>query len=215
MAAFNIANLATPAFKRRLAFGEVLGMVATREAGTAPASGVRLDLSPGREITTGRPLDIALLSSGFLQVRTDAGVKLSRTGRFHRDADGRWLDAAGAVLQAQGGGDLRTAHDTVSIAEDGVVIDGGEAAGRIGLVEVTDPAAVVAEGAGHYHAPADLITASVKPNVRQGAIEASNVSAADEMVGVMAALRAAQSAQRVVGVYDDLLARVITTIGQA
>ena len=53
-----------------------------------------------------------------------------------------------------------------------------------------------------------------QPVVRQGMVEASNVSMADEMLALMAALRSAESAQRVVQVYDDLMGRALTAFGQ-
>jgi flagellar basal body rod protein FlgG len=50
--------------------------------------------------------------------------------------------------------------------------------------------------------------------VRQGAIEASNVSTGVEMVDMMAAIRRAESGQRLVNVYDDLMGRALTLFGQ-
>ena len=45
-------------------------------------------------------------------------------------------------------------------------------------------------------------------------LEASNVSLGSEMVTIMAALREAQSGQRLMNVYDDLMGHAITTFGQ-
>jgi flagellar basal-body rod protein FlgG len=46
-------------------------------------------------------------------------------------------------------------------------------------------------------------------------VEASNVSLGDEMVGMMQALRQAESGARLVQVYDDLMGRAITSFGQS
>ncbi len=51
--------------------------------------------------------------------------------------------------------------------------------------------------------------------LRQGMIENSNVSLGDEMVETMAALRQSEVGSRLVQVYDDLLGRALSSLGQA
>jgi flagellar basal-body rod protein FlgG len=46
-------------------------------------------------------------------------------------------------------------------------------------------------------------------------IEASNVSLGDEMVAMMTALRQAESGARLAQLYDDLMGRAITTLGES
>ena len=58
------------------------------------------------------------------------------------------------------------------------------------------------------------VTAVDVPTIRQGFLESSNVSLGDEMVALMEAVRRAETGQRLMNVYDDLLGRVITTLGQ-
>ncbi len=53
------------------------------------------------------------------------------------------------------------------------------------------------------------------PVIHQGALESSNVSNADEMIAVMAAIRRAEAGQRMANVYDDLMGRVLQTFGQS
>jgi flagellar basal-body rod protein FlgG len=46
-------------------------------------------------------------------------------------------------------------------------------------------------------------------------IENSNVSVGDEMVTMMTALRQSEGGARLVQVYDDLLGRALSTLGQS
>ena len=50
--------------------------------------------------------------------------------------------------------------------------------------------------------------------VRQGALESSNVSSATEMIALMSALRRAETGQRLIQVYDDLMGRTFNLLGQ-
>jgi flagellar basal-body rod protein FlgG len=53
-----------------------------------------------------------------------------------------------------------------------------------------------------------------EPGLRQGMVEASNVTLSDEMTAMMATLRHAETGARLVTVYDELLGRAIQTLGQ-
>jgi flagellar basal body rod protein FlgG len=79
---------------------------------------------------------------------------------------------------------------------------------------LSDPSAIRYADDGLYSAPQDTASPMDAPALAQGALEASNVSAGAEMITMMAALREAQAGQRLMGVYDDLLGRAITTFGQ-
>jgi len=51
-------------------------------------------------------------------------------------------------------------------------------------------------------------------NVRQGYLEGSNVNSLSEMVGVIDAMRHAESSQRLMRAYDEALETAITTLGE-
>ena len=85
---------------------------------------------------------------------------------------------------------------------------------RLQIVEFEDSTALTSGGDGSFAAPAAAAIEVVAPQIRQGEIEASNVSTGDEMIAVMEAVRRAESAQRMVNVYDDLMGRALTAFGQ-
>lgn len=214
VAAQNIANLTTPGYKRRVAFTDLLASGSTQDSMRGAALSIATDLSVGKPIQTGAALDLSLGGDGFFVLRAGDQIVYTRHGQFHRDADGRVISPQGEALQLQDGGDLVLRSDAVKIDADGAVTDGSEVVGRLAVVAIEDPARLARISTGGFTASAQSVSPMEKPQVRQGVLEASNVSAGDEMVAVMEAVRRAESGQRLANVYDDLLGRAITTFGQ-
>jgi flagellar basal-body rod protein FlgF len=208
----NTANIATPGYKRRLDFARV--MAATTESiGDSTARAATTDFSPGKISETGNPFDLALTGEGFFVVRTASGaLRYTRDGQFERAGDGRITDARGAFLQADGA-DLVLRSGDAEILADGVVLEDGAPVARLDIVTIADRAAMSPTQGGGFAAPAEAAEMLASPSVRQGALEMSNVTTAAEMVSLMAALRRAESGQRLANVYDDLMGRVISTFG--
>lgn len=211
--AHNVANIPTAGYKRRIAFSDVLAVSPEQVGGQARLSAYS-DLSEGKLIETGNPLDTAILGAGFFVVRSDNQTFYTRHGSFRRGADGRLLTVEGLALQARGGGDIVVRSTDLAITPDGMVLDGGEAVARLALVTFPDPTALTPVEGGRFAAGVDGAPADTT-QVRPGALEASNVSSGDEMVAMMEALRRAESGQRLVNVYDDLMGRVLSTLGQS
>src|SRR5687768_10117628 len=97
MAASNLANTSTTAFKRqRVDFSALLDRGPVRAAADmaspateAPLRKVRVDLAQGELRATGRALDLAILGNGFVEVEmADGGSGYSRGGALQINADG-------------------------------------------------------------------------------------------------------------------------------
>lgn len=219
----NISNVTTPGYKRAVSFEAVLGVP---DAGLAKSDGsalqaaqiaaqVAIDSTPGQQQVTDNPDNMAISGAGFFTVRTEGGTVLyTRHGQFQRDTEGRLVSAEGAALQQSGGGDLVLKPGDYTVLIDGTVLQAGEAVGRIGIVDIADAAALTYAENGLYSAPEALVSVLENASVVQGSLETSNVSLGTEMITVMAALREAQSGQRLMMVYDELMGRAITTFGQ-
>lgn len=151
---------------------------------------------------------------GFFVVRSPAGaLRYTRDGQFSRNAEGRLVDPRGSVLQADGG-DLVIAQGRVEIMGDGVVLEAGAPVARLDVMDFADPALATPSQDGGFASPADNLEPVGTPAVRQGSVEMSNVTTAGEMVAMMAALRRAESGQKLANLYDDLMGRVISSFGQ-
>lgn len=211
IAAQNIANITTPGYKRRIGFSQLLAPGAA--AGTPVPAVTATDFSIGDLTETGNPHDLAIGSAGFFVLRDQGGLSYARQGQFQRDADGRLKTAQGAVLQAQDGGDLVLRAGAFEVTAAGIVIQAGEPVARIAVVDFPQDAQPVVGDSGAFHGVGGVEMDA--PLIRQGMLEASNVSMGDEMIALMEALRRAETSQRLINVYDDLMGRAISTFGQA
>lgn len=205
IAAQNLSNVATAGYKRRVDFGQALA-----DARTA------IDFSPGKVSITGAPTDLAILGQGFFAVASQSGAFYTRGGQFQRDGDGRLVTPDGFALQDADGGDLiLKGAGPFKVMADGTVTEGGEPTGQIAVVALGDSQNAQYVEGGLLSAPAGSVTRLDAPSIRQGAIESSNVSNAAEMIAIMRSVREAEAGQKLVNVYDDIMGRLLESLGQA
>ena len=206
----NVANISTPGFKRQVSFSDLVAGTSSSDV----AVRAKADLVQGKMSTTGNPLDVAISGPGFFQLRAGEETVYTRHGQFRRAEDGTVVTPQGYRLQQAGGGDLVLDRGEVEIRADGSVLDGGQPVGRIALFAPGESGTAEALGGSLFAIGADAAQEIERPELRQGMVEASNVSMGDEMVGMMAALRQAESGARLIQLYDELMGRAITTFGQ-
>lgn len=223
----NIANTNTPGYKSILDFQKLL----LDRAATADSHSVEIipdfpdearlafpllmpQMQQGALVKTGAPLDMAISGDGFFQLRSDDALVYSRNGQFLRMEDGRIATADGLVLQQAGGGDLMLDSSDVEIASNGLVLARGLPVARIPLF-VPDKAEDTKLLSGSLFVPAQGDMREMDDvMIRQGMTEASNVALDKEMVRMMEASRFAQTGARLVQLYDQLMGRAVTTLGQ-
>lgn len=211
--AHNVANASTAGYKRRVPFEAALG-TAGLDRDVRPNPALAYDFAQGKLVGTSNPHDLAVLGEGFFVTREGDRIVYTRHGQFQRAADGRLVTAAGRVLQNDSGRDLVVEAGDFVVDPQGVVLVAGEPVDRIALAAFEDLGQLApTEGEG-FLAPDGAAQPTSHALIRQGAFEASNVSSGDEMVAMMEALRRAETGQRLVQVYDDLMARAITQFGQ-
>jgi flagellar basal-body rod protein FlgF len=184
---------------------------------TAASSSVQslaTDFSAGKSVETGNAYDLAIVGDGLFTVRGADRTFYTRQGQFQRDTDGRLVTAQGLALQTDSG-DLVLKGGKFEVTADGMVLEDGAPVARLAIASLAAPERASHIGGSLFAAAPEDVTPALAPAIRQGVLESSNVSTADEMVAIMSALRRAESAQRLVGVYDDLMGRALTTFGQA
>jgi len=205
----NIANLTTPGFKRSVAFESLV----SRE-GQGISGRSYTQFTSGSVSNTGNNLDLALQGEAFFVIQGAEGPRYTRNGQFRRAADGALVTATGQVVLGADGRGIRLSGEPVEVTADGQILEAGAIAGRLALAEFDDLGRLQIERDGAFSATDAGVRPSTKAVVRQGMVEGSNVSAADEMVEIMAALRRAEAGQRMVAAYDELIGRVFTSLGQ-
>jgi flagellar basal body rod protein FlgG len=217
----NLANASTPGFKaeRLVQRAEPVG-TAPPSATTVPtpvtSAVLETDFSQGSLTTTGNPLDVALSGDGFLVVDGPHGERLTRRGNLAIDADGFLATSDGLRVQGENG-DLNVGRGgPISITPDGGVRTGDLSVGKLRVVEVPQPAALVREG-GTMFALGSQKPVAVAPGdvaVIQGALESANLSPVENLVALIDTMRGFEAYMRAAERLDQVTGRAVTDVGR-
>lgn len=233
----NIANAGTVAFKRRIpTFADVLSGAAASGApparapetlGPAPVtiSGGRasvtlsysraessFDQAPGEVRHTGQDLDMAIMGEGYFTLQDASGKPLyTRAGNFVLDADGDLADSQGYKVMGEQG-PIQIGEGAVSVSPEGDVSVDGQLRGRLLISTISNLDAAEELDGGAFRSTS--ATPALSASVKQGFLEQSNVNAVEEMVAMIASLRAYEAAQRAVMAGDSLLGKAVNEVGR-
>jgi len=214
----NLANVTTIGYKRDIvdkkavaaAFDHHLqfaGMVAPQETAT-------VDMHPGALQSTANPLDLAIEGGGFFEIKTADGVAYTRAGAFRLDRQGQLVNEAGNPVMGTGG-PITLSTPIPVIDKLGRVFEKGAQVAQIKVVSFSNINQLSHIGQGLYNgAKANAIQVQDANNVRQGFIEASNVSSMHEMVRMIETLRHFESMQKVVQGWDGVQDTVMRKLGE-
>jgi flagellar basal-body rod protein FlgG len=211
-AARNLSNVATPGYHREIAFQDVLTSDATAAGGEQPIRRLT-DFSPGRLVRTGDPFDLAITGEGFFTVLTDTGPAYTRAGSFRRAADGRLVTRAGGWPLQGTQGDIVVSLDGWRVEPDGTVLDRGMPTSVIRVAAFDTPSHLRPVTDGLYVSRDTSGLREVPARLAQGFAETSNVTAADDMVRLVEAMRRVETGQKLVHAYDDLMGTVLQRLG--
>jgi len=201
----NLANANTDGFKADRITGRSFDEL-------FPEALASLDLKQGAVRDTGRTLDVALETDGFLVVSTARGDRLIRGGGLTMDAAGLLVDQDGnPVMGLEGALHIRGAR--VEIEPDGTVVVDGARAGKLKVVQVANPATLVKEGVGRFIATEGTI-APADVRMRQGALEDANVDPMTGTVDMIQIQRAYSTNAEVLRVLDSVLGTLTSDIGR-
>ena len=193
----NLANATTNGFRAQMdAFRAVpvQGNPLPTQAFVVDAT-VGSDFTPGSVQQTGRTLDVAVQGKGWFAVQTASGSEAyTRNGSLKLSENGQLLTQRGDAVLGDGGPISIPPNTAVSIAKDGTIT--GIAAnqpptilGRIKLVN--PPENNLARGDDGLFRTRDASAVDADANVVMigGALEGSNVNAADAMVNMISLSR--------------------------
>ncbi len=209
----DLANVNTNGYKHvRVGFRDLLyvndasGRVHSGSGAAATTIGRAFAVGSARE--TGNRLDVAIADRGFLRVkRADGTEALTRDGALRIDPRGRLTTQRGELLQPAITVPAGTREDDVEIGSDGAVSAAGRALGRITVVNVASPQALLSLGDNIFRATTASGAARAVAGARiiPGAVEASNVDVADAMTDMMDAQRSFQMASKAIQMQDQML----------
>ncbi len=207
----NLANVNTPGFRSDL---EQSASVAVQGYGydsrhLAHSQGKGVSLAPGALMATGRDMDFAIKGPGLIAVQGPEGEAYTRHGSLQVDADMQ-LTLNGRAVLGEGGPIVLPQFDSIRIAGDGriSVLPRGEPLmveiDQIKLVDV--PAGQLSKDSAGLLVTRNGVPAATDDNVQlvSGFLEASNVSAIDQLVGTMSLSRLFETQVKMMKAAEDL-----------
>ncbi|MGI4755493.1 MAG: flagellar basal-body rod protein FlgG [Janthinobacterium lividum] len=231
----NLANSSTTGFQqRRMQFTDLLyqnqvmpGSASSSSTTVSSGTQIGLGVRPGSaEIiqtqgdltTTGNPLDVAIMGSGFFQIQLPSGqTGYTRAGSFHLDSQGNMVTPEGNALQPTI--NIPADATAVSIGGDGTVsvtLPGQNQASKVGVIQTAtfaNPGGLNSVGNNIYLPTSGSGEAIVGDpggaeglgKLQQNTLEQSNVSVVEQFVEMIVAQRSYESNSRVVKAADEML----------
>jgi flagellar basal-body rod protein FlgG len=210
----DIANVSTTGYKKeRIGFRDLLYSVAGRGAAAAVREGagsaadsLGRSLEQGTLQQTDRQLDVAIEGPGFIRVRHNGAVALTRDGSLQVNAGGQLMTSTGDLVEPAITLPQGTTSDQVSIGPNGVVTVAGRQVGTIQLVGVRSPEGLTPIGSSLFapSAASGPVQAATGTQLHQGYLESSNVDIGDAMVDMMDSQRSFQLASKAIQMQDEM-----------
>jgi flagellar basal-body rod protein FlgG len=230
----NLANVSTTGFKKDRANFQDLVYQTVRQAGGQTSqdsllpsglslgTGVRVVATEklhtqGNLVQTGNAMDLAVEGRGFFQVlMPDGTIAYSRDGSFQIDDQGQIVTSSGFLLEP--GTTLPPDAQSVTIGLDGTITAqlpgqaGATQVGNIQLADFVNPTGLQAIGQNLYvETSASGSPQTGTPGLNglgglvQGALEASNVNIAEELVNMIETQRAFETNTKAIQTADQML----------
>jgi flagellar basal-body rod protein FlgF len=220
----NIANVDTAGFKVESLISETESRPVSAGKDSGPRNvqyvldkGLARDFGQGAMTTTGAPLDVAIEGDGFFQINTDAGERYTRDGRFTVDPAGVLVTASGHPVGGEGGAEILIdpKKGPVTIARDGIISQGEERIGKLGVVRFASLAGLSKDGDGLYRNDAN-VAAQAAPDavLHQGSFEGSNVNAVLEVTRMIEVTREYEKISKLMDQTAELDRRSIERLGR-
>ncbi|MDT8999309.1 flagellar basal-body rod protein FlgF [Paucibacter sp. APW11] len=192
----NLANVSSNGFRAEMAAFRSVPVrgdgASTRAYALETTIGYNAD--PGPIQSTGRNLDVAMKGNAWLAVQgLDGTEAYTRAGAMDVNAEGLLVLRNGLQVQGDGGPITVPANAQVLIGTDGTITAKASNDARpttIGKLKLVTPEAPLTRGTdGLFRAADGDLPADPAARLQDGALEGSNVSPVETMVGMIAAAR--------------------------
>ncbi|HLH67239.1 MAG TPA: flagellar hook-basal body protein [Solirubrobacteraceae bacterium] len=200
----NLANASTPGYEPQEAVQSSFGALLLANSATGQTigtldTGVRIsatvtDANPTPLQSTGQPLDFGIAGSGYFAVRTSAGVRYTRDGRFQESSAGQLTDQNGNPVLSQSG-------QPIAVDSQGRVSP--TALGVFNVPNATPQGDNLLAG---------TATGRATGTVRQGELNESGVDPIQTMTDMIASLRAYQAGQSAIQSIDQTMQEDATSV---
>lgn len=197
--AHNLANATSTGFKAQVDSFRAVPVISEGLPTRAFVidSTVGADFNPGSIQVTGRELDVAIQSKGWLVVqRADGSEGYTRNGSLKVSENGVLQTATGLTIMGDGGPISIPPDVAISIAKDGTIstVTNGTLPGpsnTIGRLKLVNPPEtdLVRSSEGLFVLKSGRAEVDVNVNVISGSLESSNVNVVDAMVTMISLAR--------------------------
>jgi flagellar basal-body rod protein FlgF len=168
------------------------------------------DFSQGTLTPTGNSLDLGLSGKGFFALNSPQGTVYTRNGQFQISKSNQLQTAEGYTLRdTQNSGQPLTVDPTqpIDVGNDGLVQQNGQTVGQIEISGIDNPSQALSKLGSSYFAfstqPAPM-NPDPATQIQQGALEQSNVPAADAAVRLIGIMRQFEMLQKAMLVGADM-----------
>jgi flagellar basal-body rod protein FlgG len=218
----NLANINTTGFKGSGLFLKTYQKYLENDqrqpdaTGEIKADAVHIDYSEGALNQTGSPLDLAIKGSGFFSIMTQDGVQYTRNGNFSLDPQGNLVTSDGSKVLGRQGYLQVDRQYPLSINENGELVQQGQVKGTLRIADFQKPYAMVRCGESRFKPvdPSQQEQGSSGCVVKEGYLEASNVSVVRNMVEMISSYRNFEADQKAVLAQDQTLEMAVTQVGK-
>ena len=210
----NLSNVQTPGFKRDVPIFSVLLSQALDSYQRFSFDQTKTLFHNGSIQETGSPLDLAVEGEGFFKILTPQGIRYTRAGNFRLDKDMVLTNADGLPVVGRRD-EITLSGGMISVEKDGTVKVNGEERDKIALVTFQDLDLLMKEGHTLFGLKIPQEETEVQNSqIRQGALEASNVNPIEEMVNLIDALRSFESCVKIVQSQDEMDSKAVNELGK-
>lgn len=166
-----------------------------------------IDERVGRIQASERPLDIALANEGYFQIETKEGIKMTRDGRFKLDKDGSLLNLDDGKVLSDSGVPI-----VLPFVPEDVKLIKVDDKGRISVLNKDERKMYYVGRLGVVDSAGRAV---MRPDVKQGYNEYSNVSLQNEFLAVMPTVRAFEANRQVFIMQNTNIQKAISQLGSA
>jgi flagellar basal-body rod protein FlgG len=179
---------------------------------------VYTDFAAGSFVNTASQLDMAIIGDGFFSVAVTGAdgnqmEMYTRDGAFTLSPNGTLVTAEGFPVLGLGG-EINLPAGSVSIQEDGSVYVNGIFADTLKMTNFEDSHFLRKQQNNLYTANTSAKTVAFQGEVREGALENSNVNPVLEMTSMIQLSRAYEANQRMITIHDSMMAHAVNDLAK-
>lgn len=221
----NLANINSTGFKKREINFEAVGIELSGDSWSSNVKeildsyqklgDIDIDIAAGPLKQTENPFDFSINNNNFFIVETENGEVLTKNGSFSLDSENFLVNQDGYYVIGKNGHINIDSSQIMSIDSSGNILNGEQFIDSLKIVSVESGMDLITGNDCYFKLKEGIIGGEGDDLIiRQGFLEMSNVNGIDEMVEIIAIMRAYETNQKVINMQDQSLAKTVSTVGR-